>query len=469
MPSSTYKGQGSSLNRQILALALPAFGALIASPLLVLVDSALVGHLGSLPLAGLTLASSLTQTLVGLMVFLAYSTTPAVARFLGAGRLEDSFRAAKNGLWVALGLGLLLAFLLGLTADPLLLALGAQGPVLDAARAYLLPSLLGLPAMLLVLAATGALRGYQDTRTPLWVASLGALLNAPLSWALIYPLGWGVAGSALATALVQWGMALALLLALRGRRPVGVSLAPDWAGVLAVFRVGGWLMLRALSIRTALLATVLVVTAQGPENLAAYQLTMSCFNLLAYALDALAIAAQALLAKELGARDLSDQAQVQAVVGLKNRLVGWSLGFGLVTALACPLIGFGLGPVLSPDGRVQFLFGLSLLVLGLGQPLAAYVFILDGVLMGAQDTRYLGLASLFNLLVYLPVLAGLGVWWASGGLAAWAEGLPVGLVGEGLDAAVWAYLLLWVAYALVYMGARGLTLGLRDRSHVWVR
>lgn len=472
-----------SLNRQILALAVPAFGALIAEPLLVLADSAIVGHLGSAPLAGLTLGSTVVQTLVGFMVFLAYSTTPAVARAVGAGDTPSAFAAARNGLWVAAGLGLFFAVLLALTADPLLRTLGAGGDVLTHATAYLLPSLAGLPGMLLVLAATGALRGFQDAKTPLYVATTGAALNVPLSWALVYPAGWGVAGSAVATAVVQWGMALGLTYAVvaRTRMPgsatssSGLSVRtpgwlPDRAGLAAVFRVGAWLMVRAACLRIALLATVFVVTSQGEKNLAAYQLTMAFFNLLAFALDALAIAAQALLGKEMGAQDLSTRQGQDAVVQLKNRLVRWSLAFGLVTALVCPAVGFGLAWVFTPDPEVQHLFALSLLVLAVGQPLAAYVFILDGVLIGAQDVRYLGLAGLFTLVAYLPVLAGLYVWFGAGAdvPAPLAGGTSWGWGGL-FDGPTLAYLLLWCSYALWYMGARALTLGLRARSGVWLR
>ena len=465
-----------SLNRQILALAVPAFGALIAEPLLVLADSAIVGHLGSAPLAGLTLGSTVVQTLVGFMVFLAYSTTPAVARAVGAGDTPSAFAAARNGLWVAAGLGLFFAVLLALTADPLLRALGAGGDVLAPATAYLLPSLAGLPGMLLVLAATGALRGFQDTKTPLYVATTGAALNVPLSWALVYPAGWGVAGSAVATVVVQWGMALVLTYAVVARtRALGPTARtsgwlPDLTGLKAVFRVGAWLMVRAACLRIALLATVFVATSQGEKNLAAYQLTMAFFNLLAFALDALAIAAQALLGKEMGAQDLSTRQGQGAVVELKNRLVRWSLAFGLVTALVCPAVGFGLAWVFTSDPEVQRLFALSLLVLAVGQPLAAYVFILDGVLIGAQDVRYLGLAGLFTLVAYLPVLAGLYVWFGAGAdaPAQFAGGTSWGWGGL-FDGPTLAYLLLWCSYALWYMGARALTLGLRARSGVWIR
>ena len=439
----------SSLNRQILALAVPAFGALVAEPLFVLGDTAIVGHLGTEPLAGLTLGATVIQTVVGIMVFLSYSTTPAVARAFGAGNLQRAFTAGRNGLWVALGLGVVLAIVGWFIAEPVLRAMGAFGTTAEYGVAYLRPSLLGLPGMLLVLAAVGVLRGLQDTKTPLYVAGVGAALNLGLSWLLVYPLGMGVAGSAVATAFIQWCMGLTMgAMVVRGMRAHSVSLLPDLRGSLSVFRVGGWLMLRTLTMRIALLSTVFVVTHQGATNLAAYQLTMTFFNFLAFALDSLAIAAQALLGKEMGARDLSTTAGRGAVRYLKNRLVKWSLWFGAVTGLLCPIVGFWGGWIFTADPQVQHLFALAMLVVAVGQPIAAYVFILDGVLIGAQDVRYLALASVFTLAFYAPLLA---------------------IVYFSMTDSVWAFLGIWTAYAGGYMGARALTLGVRARQDVWIK
>jgi putative MATE family efflux protein len=178
-------------NAQILRLAVPAFGALIAEPLFLIADSAIVGHLGVNQLAGVGLAATLLQTAVGLLVFLAYSTTPAVARLIGAGRHRDAIAVGRDGMWLALVLGLALAVVGIFSIEPLLTAMGAQGQVLAEAGSYLRFSLPGIPAMLLVLAATGVLRGLQDTRTPLYVAAAGFALNAGLNWLLVYPVGWG--------------------------------------------------------------------------------------------------------------------------------------------------------------------------------------------------------------------------------------------------------------------------------------
>lgn len=436
------------LNRQILALAVPAFGALVAEPLFLLADSAIVGHLGTPQLAGVGVAATVVQTVVGLMVFLAYSTTPAVARHLGAGRLGEAVAVGRDGMWVAAGLGVLLAGAGAVLGRPLLAATGASGAVLDHAVTYLLWSLPGLPAMLLVLAATGVLRGLQDTRTPLVIAGVGAAANAGLNLVLVHGAGLGVAGAALGTSAVQWAMALAYLrIVVRLARAEGVGAATSPARVRAHLTVGSWLMLRTVSLRVAIVTTLLVVTGQGAENLAAHQLVLTVFNFLAFALDALAIAAQALLGRETGARDLRDPAGRRAVRELMDRLVLWGLGFGVVTGVLVALVGTRLGFLLSPDPAVQSLFAAALVVVAVGQPLASYVFVLDGVLIGAGDARYLALAGVLNLVLYLPLLA-----------------LVAARGGDGTAGLVW----LWTAYAGGYMGARALTLGLRARSDAWL-
>lgn len=437
-----------SLNRQILALAVPAFGALIAEPLFLLADSAIIGHLGTAQLAGVGISATVVQTVVGLMVFLAYSTTPAVARHLGGGRLKQALEVGRDGLWTAAGLGVLLATAGILAGRPLLQALGARGEVLEHATSYFVWSMPGLLAMLVVLAAMGVLRGLQDTKTPLIIAGIGAAVNAGLNVALVYGADLGVAGAALGTSITQWGMAIAYLVLL-GRQFAreNVRLTTGWRGIRGHLTVGSWLMLRTLSLRAAILATVVVATAQGAENLAAYQLTMTIFNFLAYALDALAIAAQALLGRELGARDLDQRTERDGVRHLMHRLIRWGLGFGVVTGLVVGSAGPYLGFLFTPSESVQYLFGIALVVVAVGQPLAAYVFVLDGVLIGAGDARYLALAGLINIVVYAPLL--------------WAV---MQFAGGGAAGMVW----LWVAYAGGYIGARALTLGWRIRSDRWM-
>ncbi len=433
---------GSSLGRRILALAVPALGALIAEPLFLIADSAIVGHLGVNELAGVGLASTVLQTAVGLMVFLAYSTTGTVARHLGGNRHREAVAAGRDGIGLALILGVLLSAAGILAAPALATALGATGEVHAFAVDYLQYSMPGLTAMLVVLAATGVLRGLQDTRTPLAVAAVGFGVNIGLNYLLVYGFNLSVAGSALGTSITQWGMAgVYLLLVGRMVRRAGVPLRPSAAGIRATAHVGSWLMLRTLSLRLAVLAAVLVATAQGPQSLAAHQLVMTMFTFLAFALDALAIAAQALIGKELGAGNRALARE------MTRRMIRWGVGFGIITgallAAAAPFAGW----IFTPDAGVQSALTAGLWVLAASQPICGLVFVLDGVLIGAGDARYLAVTGVLNLVAYLPLL-----WWVH------ASGL------EGPGGIAW----LWAAFALGYMSARAVTLTWRVRQDAWM-
>jgi putative MATE family efflux protein len=440
-PSATRPSPGSP-RREILRLAVPAFGALIAEPLFLLADSAIVGHLGVAQLAGVGLASAVLHTAVGLMVFLAYSTTPAVARAVGNGQLPKALAAGRDGVWLALLLGIILAAAGFVVADPLLELMGARGEVRMFAVDYLRWSMPGLVAMLLIFAGTGVLRGLQDTRTPLVVAAAGFTLNIVLNLFLVYGLHWSVTGSAIGTSIAQWAMALVyVVMVRRNASSHGVSLLPDWRGIRSMTKVGSWLMLRTLSLRIAILATVVVVTAQGPVNLAAHQLAMTVFTFLAFALDALAIAAQALIGKELGAGNAT------AVRELTGTMVRWGLGFGVLTGVLLAAAAPWAGLLFTSDAEVRSALALALWVLAAGQPVAGYVFVLDGVLIGAGDAKYLAVAGVVNLALYLPLLLAVRTSGAGG--------------GAGL---LW----LWAAFSLGYMLARALTLGLRARTDRWM-
>lgn len=431
-----------TLNREILRLAVPALGSLIAEPMFLIVDSALVGHLGVVPLAGLGIASAVLQTIVGLMVFLAYSTTPAVARRFGAGEHTGAVRAGIDGLWLALALGTVLAVVGSLTTPWLVSLFGADAAVSEQAVIYLQLSMWGLPAMLIVFAATGLLRGMQDTVTPLWIAGLGFGLNALLNWLFIYGFGWGIAGSAAGTVVAQWAMvgAYAFVVGQLARRHEA-SVLPQREGLRGSARAGWWLFLRTVSLRIAFLATVYVATGLGTDELAGWQVAFTIFSTAAFTLDALAIAAQALVGRGLGA---DDEPFVRRVLG---RTVAWGAWFGvLVGGLIAALSGV-IGLVFTGSHDVAALVQPALLVLAVAQPVCGVVFVLDGVLMGAGDARYLAIAGGLNLVPYVPALV--AVWIAH----------PTG--AEGLA---------WLAACFfgVYMLARLGTLGWRIRRSAWL-
>lgn len=429
----------SPLDRDILRLAVPSLGALIAEPVFVLTDTAMVGHLGAESLAGLAVASTVLQTVIGLLIFLAYATTPIVARRLGAGDRRGALSAGIDGVWLALALGLVLLAAM-LPTSPLIVELfGVEPTVAAAALDYLEIAWWGIPGMLLVLAATGVLRGLQDARTPLVVAAAGFAANIALNAVLIYGVGLGIAGSALGTVIAQWGMAAVLVvIVVRTAAANGAGLRPGMTGIRAAARAGSWLFVRTVSLRVALVATVVVAARLGTEELAATQIWFALYSLLALALDALAIAGQALIGHGLGASD------VPRVHAITRRLVGWGVAVG--AALVVPLLAATplLALAMTGDPAVRALVPLAVVTLAVGMPLAGLVFVLDGVLIGAGDGRYLAVTGILNLLAYLAVL-----------------GLAIGMLGAGLAG-------LFLSFMIGYLAARAATLGWRARGERWI-
>ncbi|MGI3786048.1 MAG: MATE family efflux transporter [Janthinobacterium lividum] len=440
MDNLTTSGPTSAraLDRRILALALPTLATLVSEPLLLLADSAVVGHLGTPQLAALALCSNVLDVVVGLSIFLAYSTTGTVARRLGAGDRLAALTGGLDGLVLAVGVGVVLAVGLEL-ALPLVVGLyGVEPEVAALATTYLHVAVLGLPSVLVLLAGTGVLRGLQDARTPLVVVVAANLVNIALNVTLVYGAGLGIVGSALGTLLAQTGAAVVVLLVVvRRARAAGATLAVRPAGVRAVARSGGWLVVRTALLQAAVTTNTLLAAALGAVTLAAHQVVGGLWTLLAFALDAVAIAGQALIGSALGSGD------VALGRALTRRMLGWGVvsgvAFGLVLVLARP----AYTGLFTADPAVAQLVGRVVLVVALQVPLAGVVYVLDGILIGAGDARYLALAGLVSLALYLPVA------------------LVVRHLGLGL---VWV----WASYA-VFMAARAVTLGLRARGNAWIR
>ncbi|MEU6121110.1 MATE family efflux transporter [Streptomyces sp. NPDC047123] len=424
-------------DREIVALAVPAFGALVAEPLFVLADSAIVGHLGTAQLAGLGVASALLTTAVSIFVFLAYATTAAVARRVGAGDIQSAIRQGMDGIWLALLLGAAVIAVVLPTAPGLVDLFGASDTAAPYAITYLRISSLGIPAMLVVLAATGVLRGLQDTRTPLYVAVGGFVANGALNVGLVYGADLGIAGSAWGTVIAQWAMAAVyLVVVVRGARRHGASLRPDAAGIRACAQAGAPLLVRTLSLRAILMIATAVAARLGDSDVAAHQIVLSLWSLLAFALDAIAIAGQAIIGRYLGADD-PDGARAVC-----RRMVQWGIAsgvaLGLLVVLARPLFI----PLFTGDAAVQDAALPALVVVALAQPICGIVFVLDGVLMGAGDGPYLAWAMIVTLAVFTPVA------------------LLVPTFGGGLTA-------VWGAMTLM-MAVRMVTLWMRSRSGRWI-
>jgi MATE family, multidrug efflux pump len=379
-------------------LAVPAFGALVAEPLFLLADSAIIGHLGTPELAGLGVAGAILSTSISLCLFLAYGTTATVSRLLGAGDTRGALRRGIDGLWLAGILGTVLG-LLGLALAPALVGLfDVSQEASGHAITYLRISMFGVPSMLMVLASTGVLRGLQDTRTPLLVAGAANVLNVILNFVLVYGVGLGIAGSALGTVLAQTaGAAAYLRVVSRGARANGVSLGPDWQRVRHSFGASAPLVVRNLSLRAVFVIAIGIAARLGSAEVAAHQIAFAVWMMLAFALDAIAIAGQALVGRYLGAPD------VAGARSATRRMVELSIGVGCVLAAFLLVARSLIAPLFTPDEAVQHLLMGALLVVALMQPIGGWVFALDGVLLGAGDRRYIAAGMALTVLIFAPL------------------------------------------------------------------
>ena len=422
--------------RELLTLAVPALGALRAEPLYLLADTAVVGSLGTDPLAGLGVASGALLFGYGLCVFLAYGTTAAVARLTGAGEDRRAADQAIQGLWLAAVLGMALAVVGIATTDAIVSGLGATGAVADQAATYLRISLLGAPAMLLMLAGVGYLRGRKDTVRPLQVAVGTAVLNLGLELVLILGMNRGIGASAAATVVAQWTGA-ACYLGWIGRDVVRrrASLTPRLGLIGRMLTVSAQLLVRNLSLAGTFLVGTSVATRIGRVDVAAHQVAFQVWMATALTMDAVAIAAQAMVGERLGAGD------AVGAVAIGKRVIAWSVGMGLALAVVLVAARESVATVFSDDPAVVALAGFLLVHVALMAPLGGVAFALDGVLIGAGDQRFMARAMAGAAVVSVTAMV-------AGRLA-----------GQGIG---WLWAAIWL-----FIGLRSIFLGLRFASDRW--
>jgi putative MATE family efflux protein len=332
-------------------------------------------------------------------------------------------------MWLALAIGVVLAVAGAVFAVPVVEALGAEGAVKTQALIFLRVSLPGVPALVVTLAGVGYLRGLQDTKTPLLVAVGTNIVNLVLELVLIYALGYGIGASALATVVAQWLGALVYVGGVvRAVRDLGVDVRPDLSALRGLGRAARHLVVRTGALRAALLLATAVAARIGTDDVAAYQVAFEIWNGLALGLDALAIAGQSMVARALGA-GLADQARA-----IGRRLLELGALEGLVFGLAVLALRPWLPQVFSDDPDVIALAGFLLWFVAALQPVAGLVFVLDGILIGAGDLRFLAGAMVGALLVFaagaglvLAVDLGVGWLWAAMTLFTLSRLVPLGL------------------------------------------
>ena len=396
-------------DRRMARLALPALGALAAEPLYLLVDTAIVGHLGTPQLAALGIAGAILTTSFTLFNFLAYGTTAQVARLHGAGQQEAAGRIAAQALWLASGLGLALLAAIAALADPLVALFGARGETAGHAVAYLRIAALGLPFALIALAGQGWLRGVADLRTPLAIVIAANAVNVVLELLFVYGLEWGMRGSAAGTAIAQAGMggAFALLLL---RAPAGGGRGarrPDGRAIRALARVGGHLFVRTAALTGSFALAGAVLARIGTASLGAHQIAFQLWSFLALVLDAVAIAAQVIVGRALGA------GRAAAARAAAARMIWWSVAFGALLGAVMFALGGVLPQAFTGDPAVVERARAVWWLFALMQPAAGAVFALDGILIGAGDSRFLMWSMLLCALgVFVPVaLLSLALGW----------------------------------------------------------
>jgi putative MATE family efflux protein len=429
--------------REILRLAAPALPVLAAEPLYLLVDTAVVGRLGAVPLAGLAIAGVLFAQVTSQLNFLSYGTTARAARLHGAGRRGDAVGEGVQATWLALAVGLLVLVVGQLVAQPVATVLGNGGDIADAAVSWLRIALLGAPLVLVTLAGNGWMRGVQDTGRPLRYVLAGNGLSALACPLLVHgAAGWaglGLIGSAVANVAGQTiGASLFLGALVRAARADAAPMRPSVAVLRSQITLGRDLIARSLAFQACFLSAAAVATRFGAATVAAHQIVLQLWTFQALVLDAVAIAAQSLVGAALGSPDRGAE-RAKALAGQVTRYgLALGVGFGVLYAVLAGV----LPPVFTPDPAVLAAVPVAWWFFAAMQPVAGVVFALDGVLLGAGDAAYLRTSTLLAAVVgFLPLI------WAS--LA----------FGWGL-AGIWTGLTLFMLLRLV-------AVGLRARSDRW--
>ena len=399
-------------DREILRLAVLALGALAAQPTFVLVDTAIVGHLGTQQLAALGIAGLVLGGVFAMFNFLAYGTTSQVTRAAGAGARETADRLGAQAFWLSFGLGTVLAVALGLAAEPVVELMGGDGQTAEYAVQYLRIAVIGLPFSFLVLGGQGYFRGISDLRTPLVIEVVANGVNIVLVTLFVYGFGWGIQGSAVGTAIAQASMGLAFLAWMlhvtRGRFGFRLDLLRRLLGV------GRHLFVRTTSLYASFLVAGAVAARFGDASIGAHQIAIQLWFFLALLLDSVAIAGQVIVGRMLGAGDAGGAVAASARMIVMTVYLG--LGFGaLMLAFedVLPRIFTSDPAVLAQAHELWPIFALM-------QPLNGAVFALDGILIGAGDARYLMWSMLVSMAAAVAVaLAALhedwgivGVWLA---------------------------------------------------------
>lgn len=426
-----------SVDRRVVALAVPAVGALIADPLLGVVDTAVAGRVSTTALGALGLAVALLGAGTWVFNFLVFGTTSAVARAVGAGDERGAGRHVAHAAVVATAIGVVVAVVVFVGAPVFARLSGAVDALVDPTVTYLRVRAVGLPFLLLGMVGHGAFRGVGDTRTPLAVVVVANLVNGTLDVVLVVFGDAGLAGIAWATVAAEV-LAVVVFVVLGRRLPLdlrGHGL-PDRASLAALLRVSRDIVLRTGGLLLGLLLIASAAARVDAATAAGHQVLYQVFILSAFVLDSVAVAGQTMVGAALGAGDRP------AALAIARRLLRWGVATGIVVGATLAAIGSVVPRLLTDDAAVLSVVAGAWSVGALVQVPGGIAFVLDGVLMGAEDWAFLRTWT---------VLAAVG----AGSVALVVPGLGGGL------AALW-----WCVVAMMVVRAAALTV--RVRGEAWL-
>jgi putative MATE family efflux protein len=418
----------SPYDREIFRLALPALGALAAEPLFLLVDTAVVGHLGRAELAALGIAFTVLGGVFAIFNFLQYGTTAQVARAVGAREAAVARRLGAQAVWLSLGFGIAVSAAVALAAPQLVSLMGGRGEAAEFAVTYLRIAAIGFPAAFLALGGQGFLRGVADLRTPLAVLGVGNAANVVLVLLFVLGFGWGIEGAAWSTAIAQLGMGAAFVVVVLRRLEPGEA-RPRPAEARRVLTIGKWIFVRTTALMSSFVLAGAVATRFGDASIAAHQVAFQLWVFLALVLDSLAIAGQIIVGRELGA------GRREAAYGAGLRMIWLSVALGGAFAVGLLALSSILPRAFTGDASVLAEAALLWPLFALMQPLNGAVFALDGILIGASDGPFLAASMVAAFL-------------------ACAATLGLALADEWGIRGVWAALVVLILVRLTLMTAR---------------
>jgi putative MATE family efflux protein len=402
------------IDRRIVALGLPALATVLVEPVYTVVDTAIVGHLGTVPLGGLALASTVLNASFWVFNFLSFGTTSRVAFLTGRRDDRGAAEVAAQGLWLSAGIGVPVAVLVAVAAPVVAGVMGGHGGVLHAAVTYLRISALGTPFVLIGLVGNGYLRGVSDTRSPLKVVVTANVVNLVLEVVLVYGLHLGVAGSAWGTVVAQI-LGAAWFAVLVGRRvtAAGAGLRPVAREMRRLVTVGRYLLVRTGALLATLTMATSVAARLGTVTLAAHQIALQMWLFVTIAFDGLAIPAQTIIGTLLGEGRAAETRRYGRRLCVLGAWFGTAVG-GTILALS-----WVLPHVFTGDPKVAHQATIALVAVGVLQVPDAVLFVLDGILMGASDFRFLQASTVAGLVAFVPVGVAVSVWHRLGITGIW--------------------------------------------------